>query len=443
VAATEGRVRETDVLIVGAGMSGLATANFLPEGTDFLVLEADREPGGYCKTVHQDGFVWDYSGHFFHFREPAVEAFLRARMPADEVLRVNKRSAIRIGGRRIDFPFQKNIHQLPLDDFLDCLHDLHFRAGSAAAAGVAEASFLGMLYARFGRGITERFLRPYNEKLYATPLDRLDRDAMGRFFPQGDVDDIFRHFKHPDNSSYNGTFSYPRGGAIEYVRALLRDLPAERVALGERVEAVDLAAKEAHTSAGTVRFGRLVSSAPLPQLLRACALPHDAGCFGWNKVLVFNLGFDAKGAEQDHWVYFPERDLVFYRVGYYDNIFATPRMSLYVEIGLGRHDEVDVAAALERVLVDLRRAGVVEGQRLVSWHSVVLDPAYVHIDRASQAEVARCRGVLAERDVYSIGRYGGWTYCSIEDNLLEARALVQRWTGALPPLDRPPRARPG
>ena len=48
-------------LIVGAGISGLATAAFLKD-QDVLVLEADAEIGGYCKTVLKDGFVWDYSG---------------------------------------------------------------------------------------------------------------------------------------------------------------------------------------------------------------------------------------------------------------------------------------------------------------------------------------------------------------------------------------------
>jgi len=27
---------------------------------------------------------------------------------------------------------------------------------------------------------------------------------------------------------------------------------------------------------------------------------------------------------------------------------------------------------------------------------------------------------------HSVGRYGGWTCCSIEDNLIETRALAQR-----------------
>ena len=47
-------------LIVGAGVSGLATAAALTD-PDYLVLEADREIGGYCKTIVRDGFVWDYS----------------------------------------------------------------------------------------------------------------------------------------------------------------------------------------------------------------------------------------------------------------------------------------------------------------------------------------------------------------------------------------------
>ena len=86
-----------------------------------------------------------------------------------------------------------------------------------------------MLYARFGRSIAEKFLIPYNEKLYATDLATLDIDAMGRFFPHASIDDIVRNMKTPDNATYNATFTYPRGGAIEYVNALMRDLPKDAV----------------------------------------------------------------------------------------------------------------------------------------------------------------------------------------------------------------------
>ena len=99
-------------------------------------------------------------------------------------------------------------------------------------------------------------------------------------------------------------------------------------------------------------------------------------------------------------------------------------MSLYVELGYPSDATIDVDAARTRVLADLALAGIVQEHKLVSHHTVTLDPAYVHITQQSQALVARSRSALAARGIHSIGRYGGWTYCSIEDNILEARALA-------------------
>jgi protoporphyrinogen oxidase len=422
-------MEQTKTLIVGAGMSGLATAAALSGRgqDDLIVLEADREIGGYCKTVRQQGFVWDYSGHFFHFKHPDIEQYLRERMGEQRIRSVTRRSFIDYHGQRIDFPFQKNIHQLPKQELIDCLYDLYFAVEAQAQADQREpaaGSFKDMLYARFGRAICEKFLVPYNEKLYACDLGELDRDAMGRFFPYASLTEIVRNMREPDNSSYNATFTYPEGGAIEYVHALARAIPTSRIALSEQLEHIDLERRVARTSRRELQFERLISSEPFPRFIARTGLEHDAAAFSWNKVLVFNLGFDRKGPNDVHWMYFPSREVVFYRVGFYDNIFDAERMSLYVEIGLAADAPVDVAALRARVLADLRKVGLVDRHELIAEHNVLMDPAYVHITQRANAEVTRLRARLAAHGVYSIGRYGGWTYCSIEDNMVEARALV-------------------
>ncbi len=410
-------------LIAGAGVSGLATAAFAAKD-DCLVLERDAAIGGYCKSIHQDGFVWDYSGHFFHFKHPEIESWLRERMPEQRIRTVEKRSFIAYGGKLIDFPFQKNIHQLDKDEFIECLHDAYFADQERAARGDRPfASFEEMLYARLGRGISEKFLIPYNEKLYATDLGKLDPDAMGRFFPHANLSDIVRNMRSPDNSSYNSTFTYPEGGAFEYVKALASEIDPGRIFLGEPLVSVDLKARVARTPSREIGYQNLVSSLPFPALLRAAGQHVEPGMWSSNKVLVFNLGFDRKGPKDAHWIYYPSRDTVFYRVGFYDNIFDTDRMSLYVEIGLASDASVDVDGLRARVLADLEKEGVLSGQKLVAWHSVVMDPAYVHITRDSLARHQALDKMLREQSVYSIGRYGRWTYCSIEDNVVEARAL--------------------
>ena len=418
-------------LIIGAGVTGLATAVALSDkkDEDYLVLDADREIGGWCKTVKKEGFVWDYSGHFFHFKHPEIEQWLRDRMPGQRVRVVEKKSFIAFGGGHVDFPFQKNIHQLPQADFIECLHDLYFARSSDVKrdAPAPERNFLEMLQARFGKGICDRFLVPYNEKLYACDLATLDKDAMGRFFPHANLTDIVGNMKHAQNASYNATFTYPEGGAIEYVKAIASAVRPDGISLGEGLVSVDLARKVATTTRREIAFQRLVSSAPFDRFAALCGVEHDASAWAYNKVLVFNLGFDRKGQKDVHWCYYPSRDTVFYRVGWYDNIFDADRMSLYVEIGFPRDATIDVPAMRERVLRDLDREGVVTGQRLVAEHSVVLDPAYVHITQRSLAEHKRVTAALRERGVWSIGRYGGWTYCAIEDNIVEARALVASW----------------
>jgi protoporphyrinogen oxidase len=422
-------------LVIGAGISGLASCAFSKE-KDYLVLEADAEIGGYCKTVKKEGFTWDYSGHFFHFKHPEIESWLRERMKGQRILKVEKKSFIAYKGAPIDFPFQKNIHQLAKDEFIDCLHDLYFaRSSDVQRSGAAktEQNFKEMLYARFGQSIAEKFLIPYNEKLYACDLGTLDRDAMGRFFPHADLTDIIRNMKVADNSSYNSTFTYPEGGAIEYVKALASAVKPEAISLNEKLVGLDLRRRVAKTNKREIRFEHMISSAPFNRLVAMAGLPHDAAAFTWNKVLVFNIGFDKKADVGRHWVYYPDRATSFYRIGYYDNIFDTNRLSLYVEIGYSREAKLDAAAieaARTRVLADLERESVTRGHRVVADHSVVMDPAYVHITRASLAEHSRLSRILRANGVYSIGRYGGWTYCSIEDNIVEARALAADFDAA-------------
>ena len=50
--------------------------------------------------------------------------------------------------------------------------------------------------------------------------------------------------------------------------------------------------------------------------------------------------------------------------------------------------------------------------------------------RLAVPEHARASRILRANGVYAIGRYGGWTYCSIEDNIVEARALARDFDAA-------------
>jgi protoporphyrinogen oxidase len=418
------------VLIIGGGISGLAAAGFLSPRFDCLLAEREAELGGYCRTVYRDGFTWDYSGHFFHFRHKWIADYVHSRMDTAGLMAIHRRSRIYLRNEYIEYPFQFNIHQLPLRDFLHCLTEMY---AASQASGRKFSSFQDMVYGRYGRTLSDLFLIPYNEKLYSVPAAKLDADCMGRFFPHTDFGALLGRINAAiDGGNYNATFSYHRSGARAYVDALAAYVPSDVIRLSANCEAIDTGKKQAMISGERVSYDRLVISAPLPAILRLVGSPAPEGLLTANKVLVFNLGFDRPSSRPDHWVYYPEPEWVFFRVGHYDNILGQNRMSLYVEVALAQGEQADVDGILPVVLADLQRAGVIDGHRLVSHNTVLLDPAYVHVSMESERFVQQACTQLRSEGIFPIGRYGNWTYCSIEDNIIQAHDLARDW--GCPPL---------
>lgn len=407
-------------LIIGAGVSGISFANFTDH--DYAIIEKEEEAGGYCRTIKRNGYVWDYSGHFFHFQHPNIEAYVCKNINPDSLIHAKKHTQIFYKGRYVDFPFQKNIHQLEQEEFIDCLYDLF------ATKDTGCSTFKEMVYTKLGKSIADKFLIPYNEKLYACDLNSLDMNAMGRFFPQANKEEIVLNFRAKNDSSYNSYFTYPRGGAIEYINSLLNNIDNRKLHLNEELQSIDIEQKIATTNKRQIKYDHLVSTLPIVQLLQKCNIKYPVEIFTCNKVLVFNLGFDAKGNDTlNSWIYIPEKEYIFYRIGYYDNIMNTEKMSLYVEIGFPENQKLkDDKYYLDRVITDLKKIGIITTQNLVDYETILMDPAYVHIRKESMEEMIKIKSMLAKYDIYSIGRYGSWTYCSIEDNIIEAKELAEK-----------------
>lgn len=405
-------------LIIGAGISGLAFASH-KHSDEYLILEKENEPGGYCRTVKRGNFVWDYAGHFFHFRTKELQDEFNHLLHNESAVFQTKQTGILYKHDHIDYPFQFNIHQLPKEEFIECLVDLFNKHE------VEGDTFKKMLYTKFGKGISEKFLIPYNEKLYACDLDKLDSDAMGRFFPMADPVQIVQSFRKSNLGTYNDCFYYSADGAIAFVNEFLKKIDTDRIQYNCKPDRIDVKNKVVYVGEEEIHYEYLINSMPFDELLQTAQIQHK-DCFSANQVLVFNIGFD--GASQDdksHWLYFPEDKYIFYRVGFYNNILRRQPMSLYVEIGYPQNAEVNVDAAFKQTLIDLQKAGIVSDQKPVDWCHMIMNPAYVHISKDSQEEKVRIMNEMAMNQAYSIGRYGAWTYCSIEDCIVAAYNLAR------------------
>ncbi len=65
------------------------------------------------------------------------------------------------------------------------------------------------------------------------------------------------------------------------------------------------------------------------------------------------------------------------------------------------------------------------GDRIVAEQYNRIDPGYVVFDRFRQQNLPGLLAWLKKHGIISAGRYGAWTYCSMEDNILEGRGLAE------------------
>ena len=410
-------MKKCKYLIIGAGVSGLSFAG-KKIGEDYIIIEKEDQPGGLCKTTRRNGYVWDYSGHFFHFNNKEIQNMFMDRMNKEDLVINKKNTKIYYKGSYIDFPFQKNIHQLPKEDLIDCIYGLFFRPKDRSVQ-----SFEDMLYSNFGEGITNRFLRPYNEKLYACDINHLDADAMGRFFPYASVEEIIRNFKHEDNASYNSTFMYHKRGAYAFIESLLKNIKKDALLLGESVIKIDYANKVVTTNHNEYKYDYLINTASFAALIDLIEGEHDS-VLTYNKVTVFNMGFDSSPVDKTiHWIYYPEKEFIFYRVGFYNNILHDDKMSLYVEIGQDK-DDVKIIQ-VEDVIKDLKKVGIITHQKLVDFECIQMSPAYVHLSKDARKYVEKKKQFYRDHDIFTLGRYGNWEYSSIEDAVCSALDLAK------------------
>lgn len=417
---------KTKYLIIGAGISGLTFANYC-DG-DYLICEKENEVGGYCRTIKRNGYVWDYAGHFFHFKTEEFKKRFLDKMNKDDIVYNDKCTKILYKDNFIDFPFQTNIHQLEKEEFIDCLYDLFNKEEKEKYD-----SFLDMLYGKFGKSIVEKFLKPYNEKLYAVDLTKLDVDAMGRFFPYADKEAIIKNMKNHEVNSYNSSFLYPKNGAGSFIKILYDNLDKDKVLLNTSVESISIDTKTAKLSNGnTIEFKYLINTMPLNRFLKLIGNHDDlVDEMSYNKVLVFNLGFDKSSplCKKEHWLYIPDKSDNYYRVGFYNNILGEEKLSMYIEIGYPKDaviSDEEIEKQLKLTLENLEKDGIITNDmKLVDHISIIMDPAYVHINTETTKKIDALKEDFKSKNIYTIGRYGAWIYNSMEDSMVVAKELAE------------------
>jgi len=435
------------ILIIGAGLAGLSTAYHLGSN-DYQIYEKEGEVGGLCRSYEKDGFTFDYTGHLLHLRNGYTARLLGKLLPAT-VPPHRRRASIYSKGVLTPYPFQANLYKLPRDVIKECLIGFieaeEMRKGTRRKTGKPQSSsgysFKDWIVTRFGKGIARHFMVPYNEKLWRTDLGSLSSEWVDWSIPLPTLDEVVGGALGLENEhmGYSAQFLYPAAGGIGVLpQSFLPHIST--VQCNRRLTAIDLKKKRAwFDDESSVYYDSLVSTVPLPELIDMIRdVPSRIAEKGKGlrhiSVLDVNLGITGDVLPDQHWIYFPEPEVPFYRAGFYSHFSRTaapPHMtSLYVEVSYLPQNPLQKKDVTRNVYDGLRACGILQDSNRIRVEDVVAIPyAYVLYDQFRQKNLPKIIDYLERNSVYSIGRYGSWEYMSMEDTLLQGKKVAEALHG--------------
>lgn len=435
---------EVKTAILGGGLAGITLARLLTEqGQDVIVLEAEPEYGGLCRSVSEKGFTFDIGGsHIIFSRDTEVLDFMRRVISGNEQ-RNTRNTKIFYKSGLVKYPFENGLSDLPPEDRFFCISEFIKTLIAVEKKEIpAPENFRDWIYYTFGKGIAECYMVPYNEKIWKYPASRMSIHWVDGRIPRPPVEDIIRSAIGIETEGYThqAVFSYPVLGGIESLIRAIADPVKDKVLTGFRIQEI-----RKTNSGWTIRDGsreiaadRCISTIPVQNLLPCldrvpASVTSACDSLVYNSLISVTLGIQGK-VPPISWLYLPEHSLgMTNRISFPSNysIRAAPEGSgsILAEITHQPGDRAGTmtdAQILEEVIATLTKMGYITKEQVI-YSRVHRQPfAYVVYDLAYQKNIAVVRNYCEGIGIPLVGRFAQFEYLNMDGVIRSVMDYVRR-----------------
>jgi len=419
--------------ILGGGLSGVSLAYLLQEKAQDAaidIFEAADAPGGLCRSFPFGNVQYDVGPHII-FSKDAEILELMVKLLGENVHKLRRSNRIWHDGRLVKYPFENELSALSPADKQYCLNAFL----NNPYADYVPQNMLQFFLVTFGEGITNLFLRPYNEKIWKFDPALMDTQMVERI-PKPPPEDIIRSAEGVATEGYVHQlyFYYPKAGGVEtLVHGFMAGL-GKNVAMHTGAEVVKLskagAAWSVETADGAAgRYDHVVSTIPLPKLIRALDTPvpaevtQAAARLKFNSIIICMLRVKRDRMGDNFAITVADKTVLFHRLSKVNFLFPAEvddgTTSILAEVTYRRGDlidQMDDRDVLDRIIQDLCRLGFIEDAGAVQAHELTRHPfAYVIYDLAHRANMATIRRYCeGELGLTLHGRFGEFEYLNMD-----------------------------
>ncbi len=440
-------MNDADVCVVGGGLAGLSATYFLSKiksSLKIVVLESSEALGGLLRTVNVSNFFFDVGGSHIIFSKNKEVLNDMVALLNGNYLKHRRNTKIYYKGNFVKYPFEVGLKDLLPEERLECLRDIVINYVKRIRKELRQpTNFLEWIRYVFGDSIAEKYLIPYNQKLWKVDLREISLDWVGGRVPNPPIEDVMKAAAGIDVEGYihQLNFYYPRHGGIEaLINALKSRLNSRKTKVLMNSKVTELTKSngsiEVIFTGGRIKCRSVIYTAPLNRssnILRDFLGGSSNKLNDLRSIPLAVVGVGLKGGVLPyHWIYFPESNYIFHRVAFISNYspYITPEgySSIIAEITFPSGSDVeriDSEKLVSEVVNGLVRSKLIDNESRVILSKVwVWKDAYIIYDRKRSAILKSIKPSLEEKGIFLHGRFGSWDYLNMDAVYKRSRNLA-------------------
>jgi protoporphyrinogen oxidase len=430
--------------ILGGGLSAISLAYYLQNNKNIdqiHILEKDDVLGGICRTYNKNGIEYDVGPHIIFSKNKEILDLMN-NLLGENNEKHRRSNRILHKKRFVQYPFENDLSKLPQEDIDYCVNAfLHNPFENYEATNM-----LQFFLKTFGEGITNTYLRPYNEKIWKFDPSFMDTQMVERI-PKPPKEDILKSANGEtiDGYLHQLYFTYPKTGGTEalikaFVSKLNDKVKIHTNSKVQEVEKLDNSFKIT-TSSGIFVSDNLISTMPVNELChiykdvkKPTEILNTADNLRYNSIAICIVNVKKDYAGDNYAFMVADKNVKFHRISKLDfmgkGYHLDDTTTYMAEITYRKNDLNDKASDTElisKVIEGLETIGFIDSKDDVNFTDIRrFEYAYVIYDLNHRKNMDKIKDYFATQNVYLNGRFGSFEYLNMDAIIAQSKELASK-----------------
>lgn len=430
-------------IILGGGLSAISLAYYLQGNqniNEIHILEKDNVLGGICRTYVKDGIEYDVGPHIIFSKDKEILDLMN-NLLGENNEKHRRSNRIFHKKRFVQYPFENDLSKLPQEDIDYCVNGfLHNPYENYEAKNM-----LQFFLKTFGEGITNTYLRPYNEKIWKFDPSFMDTQMVERI-PKPPKEDILRSANGEtiDGYLHQLYFTYPKQGGTEaLIKAFISKL-GDKVKIHTDNKVLKVKKQDEKfvvtTSEKEYLCDKVVSTMPANEF---CHIYEDtnkpqeilniADNLRYNSIAICIVNVNKDYAGDNYAFMVADKNVKFHRISKLDfmgeHYHKDGTATYMAEITYRKNDLNDKSSDEEltqKVIEGLETIGFINSKEDVNFTDLKrFEYAYVIYDLKHRQNMDAIKEYFASQGIFLNGRFGSFEYLNMDAIIRQSKQLAE------------------